>query len=329
MVVYVDLIFLLNLLIDAAVLQATAWSRRLSPPWWRLWLAAALGASYVVMMFFPEWSALYTFVIKCMFSLIMTAVAFGLRSLQFFLGNVAVFYLVNFAAAGCMFGLHYVMQSSSEVMNGMLFTQSGGTAFQVEVSTVFIVLAIVPSIYFYRKVWSAMRQRDTITQYKAEVEVRIEEEIVRCTGLIDTGNQLYDPLTRTPVIVMQISCWKSYFNEHWVSLIERSDTDAIMKGLDDEEVPWRYRLRFVPYQGIQKGTNFMLALKPDEVVITQGERTFRAEKVLVGLKGGHLSTEGAYQAILHPGLLEDGSRSSKQTVAATDSPRAVTGSSSP
>jgi stage II sporulation protein GA (sporulation sigma-E factor processing peptidase) len=48
----------------------------------------------------------------------------------------------------------------------------------------------------------------------------------------------------------------------------------------------------------------MLALKPDEVIITQGEQQFHAKKVLIGLKGGKLSGEGAYQAILHPGLLD-------------------------
>jgi stage II sporulation protein GA (sporulation sigma-E factor processing peptidase) len=302
MVVYVDLIFLLNLLVDAVLLYATAWSRRLKPPWWRLWLAAALGAGYVVLIFFPGWPALTTFAVKCAFSLAMTLAAFGFRSLQFFLSNAAVFYLINFCAAGGIFALHYMLASGG-ILEGLLFTQSGGAAFRVEIGTVFILLALAPAVFLFRSVWASARKREAITQFKANVQVRIEDETVSCTGLIDTGNQLVDPLTRIPVVVMEARCWDRVFGAQWLARIERSGTEELMKALE-EEVRFRHRFRFVPYHGIHKGTQFMLALKPDVITIVHGGRTITSERVLIGMKGGRLSGEGAYQAIVHPALLE-------------------------
>lgn len=303
MIVYADLVFLLNLLIDAAVLQATAWCRRLRPPWWRLWLGAVLGALYAMVVLVPELSALYSFPFKVLFSLAMIFAVFGFRSLQFFLGNAAVFYLINFAAAGGVFALHYMLQSSGEVLDSILFT-SGGAAFRVEIGTAFIIIASIAAVFYFRKVWSFMKQREAKARFKAEVAVRIEGETVTCAGLIDTGNQLYDPLTRTPVMVMEVRCWERLIGGTWLNLIEREDMEAVIEALEREHVPWHNRLRLVPYHGIQKGTQFMLALKPDEVKITVDGKEIRAEKVLVGLKGGTLSREGAYRAIVHPALLE-------------------------
>src|SRR5690606_14483025 len=98
MVVYLDLIFALNLLIDATTLHVTAWSRKLSAKRWRIWAAAVIGASYVMMMFFPALSVFFTFIIKVLFSLAMIFTAFGYESLQHFVRNIGVFYFVNFVA---------------------------------------------------------------------------------------------------------------------------------------------------------------------------------------------------------------------------------------
>lgn len=63
-------------------------------------------------------------------------------------------------------------------------------------------------------------------------------------------------------------------------------------------------MRLVPYRGINKGSQFMIALKPDEVSIVQEGRTVTTGRVLIGLDGGRLSMESAYRAIIHPVLLE-------------------------
>jgi stage II sporulation protein GA (sporulation sigma-E factor processing peptidase) len=50
----------------------------------------------------------------------------------------------------------------------------------------------------------------------------------------------------------------------------------------------------------------MMAIKPDKVVIVSRQGQIETSKVLVGLRSGRLSSDGAYQAIIHPHLLEHG-----------------------
>lgn len=328
MVVYIDVIFMLNLCIDAATLQATSWSRKLRAKQWRIWAAAAIGATYVVMMFFPTLSEGYTFIVKVLFSMLMVWTAFGYVSLQSYLRNLGAFYLVNFVAAGSIFAIHYLLQSRHAVFNGIMFSQSGGT---LKIGLVFVAAVFVLAIGFYRTVIGSLRKTEQLKRFTAQMEVRIGESSVTCVGLIDTGNQLYEPLTRTPVAIMEAELWRGWLPGKLLNLIQSSDMNELLDAIggdaknvdsngeddrgddamfdehrdDDAMFSWRDRLRLVPYKGINQGTAFLLALKPDEVIIRmQGDSTpYSSRKVLIGLQSAALSGEGAYRAIIHPDLV--------------------------
>lgn len=306
MVVYADLIFLINFLMDAAMLIVTAKTRKLSFQWWRIALAASLGAAYVVMMFLPVPALLFTFSVKCIFCVGMIMTAFGFGSLQNFLRTLGAFLLVNFAVAGGMFGIHYVWASSSEVMQGIVFTQSGAPVYEIQVGILFVLVLLFPLIWWLRTVFLSAKQREQLTSFVAEVTIQIEEFTATCKGLIDTGNQLYDPLTRTPVMVMEVSEWSDVLPAAWLQKIRSADVDQIISGIGSDDFAWQDRLRLVPYRGVNRNTQFMLAIKPDKVVIHHNDRQIEVTKVLIGLDGGKLCSDGTYQAIIHPTLIAVG-----------------------
>lgn len=304
MILYIDLIFLSNFLIDGALLLSTAWVRKLSVPFWRIAVSAAFGALYVVMMLFPPLSFLFTLLLKCLFAFIMMLIAFGFGSLQYLLRNLGVFYLLNFAAAGGILGIHFFMQTSGEVMNGIWFGRTGGFGFTVKIGFYLIAVGLVSTIWLYKTVFSGAKQRAVTAGYIADVRVEIDGTIVACKGLLDTGNQLYDPLTRTPVMVVEAAQWKAILPESWLDKLKRKEADRVIGSLETEDFVWRDRLRLVPFRGINGGTQFMLALKPDKVVIDYGERRMEATKVLIALDAGKLCADGSYQAIIHPMLVD-------------------------
>lgn len=304
MVVYLDLVFLINFLIDGTLLMTTAWTRKVRTKLWRIAAASLIGASYVVMMFFPALSFLFTFMVKIIFSIFMIITVFGFGSLQHFVSNMATFYFVNFVAAGGMFALLYLFQSPGEVMNGIWFSHSGGMNGTMKIGFIFMVVSFSAMIWFYRKVFVSSKRREGVAQYFAEVRVYVGDYESSCTGLIDTGNRLYDPLTRTPVMVMEAAEWKDVLPDSWMKRIRTSEVDQIVSAMGVDEFVWQDRLRLVPYRGVNKGTQFMLAIKPDKVVIIRNSDKIEAHKVLIGLDGGKLCSDGSYQAIIHPTLIE-------------------------
>ncbi|WP_334071894.1 MULTISPECIES: sigma-E processing peptidase SpoIIGA [Paenibacillus] len=306
MVVYIDLIFLMNLLIDAALLAMTAWLRKRKVVYWRLGLSAAVGAFYVVMMFLPALSFLFTFLVKFLFSVVMLWIAFGFGGLQNYLRNLGAFYIVNFAAAGGILGIHYLLQSSGELWNGIWYSATGGLGFSLQVGVVFTLALFVIVLLWFKWVISSRRRQEMMTSYLAEIRVRIGDADVSCTGLIDTGNHLTDPLSRLPVMVMEASLWKDFLPDLEAGQGSGNEADnLILKWTEDDSFPWRDRLRLVPFRGVNRGSQFMLALKPDEVVVRKDGGEFKTARVLVGLDRGSLSAEGRFQAIVHPALVEE------------------------
>lgn len=272
---------------------------------WRITASAAVGAAYVLMMFLPELSFLFTFLVKFLFSVVMLWIAFGYASLQNYLRNMGAFYMVNFAAAGGILGIHYLLQNSGEVWSGIWYSASGGLGFSLEVGSIFTIIVFFIVVLWFKAVVSSRRAVERVESCLAEVQVRIDETTVRCMGLVDTGNQLKDPLTRWPVMVMEASLWDQMLPESFLSRLAAEQADnLIMEWSDEDSFPWRDRLRLVPYRGINKGSQFMIALKPDEVSVVQEGRTVTTGRVLIGLDGGRLSMESAYRAIIHPVLLE-------------------------
>ena len=185
LVVYIDLIFLMNLLIDASLLLVTAWMRKQKVVLWRLALSAVVGAMYVVMMFLPELSFLYTFLVKFLFSVVMLWVAFGFGSLQNYLRNMGAFYIVNFAAAGGILGVHYLLQDSGEIWSGIWYSASGGLSFSLKIGVLFILVCFFAVLYGFKRVIDARQRQERIRSFLADLEVRVGDTAITCTGLID------------------------------------------------------------------------------------------------------------------------------------------------
>lgn len=302
MIVYIDIIFFVNVIIDALLLWTTAWTRKATFAWWRLGVSSAVGGLYVVLLFFPALSFLYTFIVKFLLSLLMIWIAFGYGGLQLFWRNVGAFYVVNFVAAGTVLGVEYASESSGDIVAGI---QAG---FELKVSLLLLLFALPLFYWLYRKVTENAKRKERLTTFTAQVEVHIGDVASCCTGLIDTGNQLYDPLTRTPVMVMEAAQWERHIPAGWMQKIRRAEVEQLVMGIgaSEDEAPfiWQDRLRLVPYRGVNRGTQWMLAIKPDRVVITTEAERYESPKVLIGLDGGCLSLEKTYQAIIHPALLQ-------------------------
>ncbi|GGG89892.1 sigma-E processing peptidase SpoIIGA [Paenibacillus radicis (ex Gao et al. 2016)] len=305
MAVYVDVMFLRELLVDGSLLLTTAWVRHMRASPWRVLSASAIGACYVVMMLYPQLSVLFTLLVKVSVSLLMIWVAFGFVSLQHFLRNIAAFYTVNFVAAGAIIGIHYLlMQGSGEVWRTVNFIK-GGMQVELKMGLIYLLAAFCIGLYIYRTVLTQRRERELVQTHLAEVIISIDELEQRCIGLVDTGNQLYDPLTRTPVMVVEASLWSEQLPASWLQCIREEQVDRLVAGLGEDHFDWQERLRLVPYRGVNRGSQFMLALKPDFVRIEREGQVFVNKKVLVGLDGGKLTADSAYQAIIHPTLVQN------------------------
>jgi stage II sporulation protein GA (sporulation sigma-E factor processing peptidase) len=301
MTVYVDIVWLTNFVLDLGMLLVVAKVRKTYISMWRIVLAAAIGASYVLLMFVPSLAFLYSFTLKCLFSIFMIMTAFKFNTWTGLMGTVITFYVVHATTAGTILAMHALFQSTHEVWSGVMFSQTGGALHAIGGSLTFIVASAGLGVLGLRTVLHGAQRRVTKMSYLAEVEVQLDEHDLQCIGLIDTGNHLYDPLTRIPVMVMEAELWSEVLPAEWLLKLRTNTVENMLQHLDT--FPWMDRIRMIPYKGIQGQLQLMIAVKPDRVTIHQGALRMDTSRVLIGLSSAKLSSEGTYQAIIHPDLI--------------------------
>jgi stage II sporulation protein GA (sporulation sigma-E factor processing peptidase) len=296
MVVYADMIFLLNGTIDFLLLWLTAGIRKQPAKVLRLLFAAGLGGAYSMLHLWPQFALAYFFPVKILISLVMVWMAYGFHHPLAYFRNLGVFYLVCFVAGGAMIAFHYVMTGDSQVAGGIFFTRTA-EGWGSPVSWALILFGF-PLVWLYTKFsLGSLKENQRVQQYLTQVRIHLAQHQQECTGLVDTGNQLRDPITRTPVMIVELEPLKEWFPEELKQMLLQHDWE---EGWSRLPADWMRRIRVVPYRAAGKNNEMMIAIKPDYVEILQEEDWHKVEKILIGIDVGRLSSDGTYQAIIHP-----------------------------
>lgn len=308
MTVYVDLVFFTNLAVDGTVLLATAKARHLRPSRSRLFAAAFLGAVYAAAMFWAHIPYLYSFGSKVLISLFMVLLSFGYGGPLQLIRNFGTFYLVNFATLGGVIGFSFLLQSSGSPWGGMTYTADGGVLLEWQMQLGLFITTFLLSIWLFRSTSESRKKRQELEQLFWDIEIKVEEQSWSLRGLLDTGNRLYDPLTRIPVMIMEASIWKEDLPPGWSERLKSEAPDKLISEMEPsfaEAYCWNHRFRLVPYRAVNGNSRLMLAVKPDVVLLSrEGHPPLEVTRILVGLDSGTLSSEGNYRAIVHPDMAQ-------------------------
>lgn len=182
---------------------------------------------------------------KLAFSVVIVMVTFGFKRFRYFFQNLFSFYFATFLMGGGIIGAHSLLQSNSVVRNGVMITNQ--TGFGDPISWLFIVAGF-PALWFFSK----RRIEDIETkniQYEERVSVQADlgGQTLHVRGLIDSGNQLYDPLTKTPVMIIHIDKLEPIFGAAETMIIRNTDPLEATQQLDDS---FRFldKLRLIPYR---------------------------------------------------------------------------------
>jgi stage II sporulation protein GA (sporulation sigma-E factor processing peptidase) len=96
MAVYFDIVFLINLLMNLAILYFVALMLNLKRVFWRLLSGAIIGCLFLLGMLSEKFMILQEFPIKVVISVIMISVSFWPFNLRDFFKTIGFFYLISF-----------------------------------------------------------------------------------------------------------------------------------------------------------------------------------------------------------------------------------------
>ncbi|WP_239421963.1 sigma-E processing peptidase SpoIIGA [Bacillus sp. CGMCC 1.16541] len=303
--VYLDIIWLLNFSLDAILLMLCGTILKRSFKWWRLCLGAFIGSLIVVFMFTPFAAIMLHPFVKILFSVCMVLVTFGYKRLRFFLENAFTFYFATFVVGGGLMGVHFLFEDQFLVFEGSVMSQT--TSFGDPVSWLFVLVGFPVLAYFSKHRVEDLRMKKITFDQLVKVEIVMNKEVVALTGLIDSGNQLVDPLTKTPVLIITAESVKDILPN---SVMEMSKDVQSFSHTQEIDVEWYAKVRFVPYRSVGHANQLLLAIKPDYVRIEYQNENLHIKKALIGISHTQLSVENQYQCIVHPKVMVTGEVSS-------------------
>ena len=80
--VYVDVLFAVNLLINYILINASGILSKINRSKLRMGFGAFIGASYALLIFFPDFSMLFTTICKLLISMLIVAASFPFTLLE-------------------------------------------------------------------------------------------------------------------------------------------------------------------------------------------------------------------------------------------------------
>ena len=133
------------------------------------------------------------------------------------------------------------------------------------------------------------------------VTIQIGDFQAEYKGLIDSGNQLYDPISKSPVMIVSISGKEDDIPTDMLTLFENPDKLITQDELVDYS--WADRIRVVPYKVIGQNHQLLTAIKPDSLHIQHDNKVYKVTHGIISFTLQQLSAENTYQCIVHPKML--------------------------
>lgn len=293
--IYVDIVLVENLCMNYIILLATGYIIKLKVNHLRLLCSSAIGAVYAILAYAQIFPLYENIVVKIILSICMVYIAFTPKNIKGIEKELIMFYLVSFALGGCAFALLYIVKPQD------IFMKDG-----VYIGTYPIKIALLGGVVGFVIIYSAFRiikGKMSKSELIYDISIKIDEKELNTKVMLDTGNMLKDPISKSPVVLLE----KDILNEILPNELLRN-LDYILGGdvKSQEEIPEEYRtkLRIIPFTSVGKQNGMILGIKTDEIRVQSDVEEIVNENAIVGIYNRKFSKNNKYFGLMGLELLE-------------------------
>ncbi len=299
MYIFAEYLLIENAIINYIILYVAKSITRTKTTRLRMLLAAIVGSIYTLVFFFPSLQFMTKFSIKFCLSILIIILAFNPNRLNLFLKQLSAFYVVSFIFAGASIGIYFI---SNNTPNSIFKLNIKGFPVKYLILGIFVATILIKNIlkYYFVKV--------NKENYLTKVTVALNQKKAYFTALIDTGNSLKEPITKTPVIIAEFEALDYILPSNVIEMyMNNRDKDLEHMGKIMDEVKDKMVLRLIPYKSIGNTNGMIIGFKPDYVVISfkDGRKEINKD-IIIGIYNEKLSTDHQYNGLLHPEILGQG-----------------------
>lgn len=297
MTIYLDIIFVENVLMNYIILFATLVVIKVKNKRQqiKLFLSSIIGSTYALIVYLGILPIYSNLVAKIILSVVMIYVAFRPLNMKQLLKQLLIFYLVSFVFGGCTFALIYFIKPENVKIHNGVFV---GT-YPIKVALLAGVVAFIITEIAFKINRNKLNRHNTFFCIK----IYDGEKMLKVNALLDSGNMLKEPISGMPVIIIEKETLSKLISEEILNYIEdiiggdeKEDKDGIQQYLS--------KIRMVPFMSIGKDNGMLVGIRVDKVKIETEDINIEKENVIVGIYNNKLTKDNKYNALIGLNFLE-------------------------
>ncbi len=295
MTVYIDIVFMENILLNYIILLSTALmsKSRINSP--RILLASSIGGIYSILNYIVDITFFLNVLIKFIMSIILVVIAFNTNKLKIVIKQLIFLYLVSFTFGGITFMLLFFINPQNIVFKNNHFV---GT-YPLKVTILGGILGFI-IVFTVSKI---IRDRMSKKAMLCDLEIFYKGKVKKVKTMIDTGNLLKEPITKKDVIIVEKNSLKDIVDEDILANI-----DNILKGKwleSDDERMHSYKFKLIPFMSLGNENGLLIGFKPDYIKIYDEDENVRND-IIVAIYNGRLSRTNLYTSLIGLDVLKKG-----------------------
>lgn len=273
---YLDLYIIENLLINYIIISSTSNLTKNTNSYLKKIVGTLIGTAYSVIYLFPKFQLLYTLPSKIIFIVIIGIITFNFTDKKEFSRVLVTFFIVNVFICGSTYFIIYFTGISHLTIS-------------------FLIICAYVSCLILKKIYLDISLINHLKEYTKEITITLLGESFNCTALLDSGNLLKDPISKSDVIMINPSLLSKYLPENYN--YENIDPLSIEDIINDLSEDLSSRVRLIPYNhAASSKTSMILGLKADYLQIDNK----KIGNVILGISS---FSGNDYNAILNPSIL--------------------------
>lgn len=265
MIINIDILVIENSIVNYFLLYITSQTLRLRKTFKNIIFPALLGGVYVITLILPRLQFLTAFPFKILVALTMIILLFKNKAILFNLKALFIYLMYSMLLAGLCFFIALENNVISD-FNGAIYNFSYKSLL---LSIIIIYLVLSRLILF-------IKDRIQIDSLIYAVDIIYKDQKTTVKAFFDTGNELREPVSNLPVMIMD---------------------DFDLKNIIDEK-----EFLYIPYKVVNGQINRLVGFKPNYITVHIGSK-LEIREVVIAFCDNRLSTMCEYNALLSRGII--------------------------
>ena len=295
MTIYIDIIFLENIIMNTIILYATSIILKQQIKIVRLLISAIIGSIYSIVMYITQLPIYSSIITKFILSILMVYIALKPNNFKKIVKQTIIFYFTSFVFGGVALNLIYFLRPENISIKNGLFT--GKYALKV------IMLGAIMAFIIIKISIKIIKTKFNTKDMYCDIKLKINGKQIETKAMIDTGNLVKEPITNTPVVIVEGTLLDGIIPKEILRNLENilcGNLENLSPKIQDEYLP---KLRCIPYVSLGKENGMLVGIKISEIIVKNEDEEKKTSNIIIGIYDRSLTKKGEYRALVGVDLL--------------------------